>query len=47
MKLVPCRSRCGTQASGVHRPFLELNGEWHTKEVQSGVKDPSSGGTTL
>lgn len=26
---------------------LELNGEWHAKEVQSGVKDPNSGGNTL
>lgn len=26
---------------------LELNGEWHAKEVESGVKDPNSGGTTL
>jgi Putative MetA-pathway of phenol degradation len=26
---------------------LELNGEWHAKEVQSGIKDPNSGGNTL
>jgi Putative MetA-pathway of phenol degradation len=26
---------------------LELNGEWHAKEVESGVKDPNSGGNTL
>jgi hypothetical protein len=26
---------------------LELNGEWHAKEVQSGVIDPNSGGNTL
>jgi hypothetical protein len=26
---------------------LELNGEWHAKEVEAGVKDPNSGGTTL
>jgi len=26
---------------------LELNGEWHAKEVQAGVKDPNSGGNTL
>ncbi len=26
---------------------LELNGEWHAKEVQSGVKDPNSGGNTV
>jgi len=26
---------------------LELNGEWHAKEVDSGVKDPNSGGNTL
>ena len=27
--------------------MLELNGEWHAKEVQSGVKDPNSGGNTV
>jgi len=26
---------------------LELNGEWHAREVQNGVKDPNSGGNTL
>ena len=26
---------------------LELNGEWHAKEVQSGVKDPNSGCNTV
>jgi hypothetical protein len=26
---------------------LELNGEWHAKEVESGVKDPNSGGNTV
>ena len=26
---------------------LELNGEWHTKQVQSGVTDPNTGGNTL
>jgi hypothetical protein len=26
---------------------LELNGQWHAKEVQAGVTDPNSGGTTL
>ena len=24
--------------------LLALNGEWHAKEVESGVKDPNSGG---
>ena len=27
--------------------ILELNGEWHAKQVESGVKDPNSGGNTL
>ena len=26
---------------------LELNGEWHAQEIESGAKDPNSGGTTL
>ena len=26
---------------------LELNGEWHAKQVESGVTDPNSGGNTL
>ena len=26
---------------------LELNGEWHAKQVESGVKDPNSSGNTL
>ena len=26
---------------------LELNGEWHDNQVESGVKDPNSGGNTL
>ena len=26
---------------------LELNGEWHDKEVTAGVKDPNSGGNTI
>ena len=26
---------------------LELNGEWHAKQVENGVKDPNSGGNTL
>ena len=26
---------------------LELNGEWHDKQVEAGVKDPNSGGNTV
>jgi Putative MetA-pathway of phenol degradation len=26
---------------------LELNGEWHAKQVENGIKDPNSGGNTL